>query len=105
MKDFIYDENADGITFGNARGVRNLFEQILTAQANRLAKLESFTKDDLMTLTRDDVLHARGMEDDVTAAEIDAKAAENGKKDPSGAEAPKDEKGENLRGAADCGSD
>ena len=93
VKDFIYDENADGITFGNARGVRNLFEQILTAQANRLAKLESFTKDDLMTLTRDDVLHARGMEDDVTAAEIDAKAAENGEKAPSGAEAPKDEKG------------
>ena len=49
VKDFIYDENADGVTFGNARGVRNLFEQILTAQANRLAKMESFTKDDLMT--------------------------------------------------------
>ena len=49
VKDFIYDENADGVTFGNARGVRNLFEQILTAQANRLAKMESFTKEDLMT--------------------------------------------------------
>lgn len=44
VKDFIYDENADGVTFGNARGVRNLFEQILTAQANRLAKMESFTR-------------------------------------------------------------
>ena len=76
VKDFIYDENADGVTFGNARGVRNLFEQILTAQANRLAKMESFTKDDLMTLTRDDVLHARGMEDNTTAAELEAKAAE-----------------------------
>ncbi len=76
VKDFIYDENADGVTFGNARGVRNLFEQILTAQANRLAKMESFTKDDLMTLTRDDILHARGMEDDTTVAELEAKAAE-----------------------------
>lgn len=76
VKDFIYDENADGVTFGNARGVRNLFEQILTAQANRLAKMESFTKDDLMTLTRDDVLHARGMEDNTTVAELEAKAAE-----------------------------
>ena len=76
VKDFIYDENADGVTFGNARGVRNLFEQILTAQANRLAKMESFTKEDLMTLTRDDVLHARGMEDDTTVAELEAKAAE-----------------------------
>ena len=73
VKDFIYDENADGVTFGNARGVRNLFEQILTAQANRLAKMESFTKDDLMTLTRDDVLHARGMEDNTTVAELEAK--------------------------------
>ena len=77
VRDFIYDENADGVTFGNARGVRNLFEQILTAQANRLAKMESFTKDDLMTLTRDDVLHARGMEDDVTVEEVEAKAKEN----------------------------
>lgn len=76
VKDFIYDENADGVTFGNARGVRNLFEQILTAQANRLAKMKSFTKDDLMTLTRDDVLHARGMEDNTTVAELEAKAAE-----------------------------
>lgn len=76
VKDFIRDENADGVTFGNARGVRNLFEQILTAQANRLAKMESFTKDDLMTLTRDDVLHARGMEDNTTVAELEAKAAE-----------------------------
>ena len=76
VKDFICDENADGVTFGNARGVRNLFEQILTAQANRLAKMESFTKDDLMTLTRDDVLHARGMEDNTTVAELEAKAAE-----------------------------
>ena len=65
------------MTFGNARGVRNLFEQILAAQANRLAKLERFTKDDLMTLTRDDVLHARGMEDDVTVEEIEAKAEDN----------------------------
>ena len=77
VRDFIYDENAGGVTFGNARGVRNLFEQILTAQANRLAKMESFTKDDLMTLTRDDVLHARGMEDDTTVAELEAKTAEN----------------------------
>lgn len=63
VKDFICDENADGITFGNARGVRNLFEQILTEQANRLAAMENFTKDDLMTITKADVLHARGMEE------------------------------------------
>lgn len=70
VKDFIYDENSDGITFGNARGVRNLFEQILTEQANRLAAMEVFTKEDLMTITREDVLRARGMEDDSFAEEI-----------------------------------
>ena len=91
VKDFIRDENAGGVTFGNARGVRNLFEQILTAQANRLAKLENFTKEDLMTITRDDVLHARGMEDDMTAAEIEAMTAEK-KKTPPDAKAPEDEK-------------
>ena len=62
VKEFIYDENADGITFGNARGVRNIFEKILTEQANRLAAMETFTKDDLMTITKKDVLHARNME-------------------------------------------
>ena len=79
------------MTFGNARGVRNLFEQILTAQANRLAKMEHFTKEDLMTLTRDDVLHARGMEEDMTIAELEAKTAENKEKSPY-AEAPEGEK-------------
>ena len=91
VKDFIRDENAGGVTFGNARGVRNLFEQILTAQANRLAKLENFTKEDLMTITRDDVLHARGMEDDMTAAEIEAMTAGKKKTSPD-AKAPEDEK-------------
>ena len=43
---------------------------------NLVNSLESFTKDDLMTLTRDDVLHARGMEDNTTVAELEAKAAE-----------------------------
>lgn len=41
--------------FGNARGVRNTFEKILTEQANRLAVLEKVTKDDLMTILPEDV--------------------------------------------------
>lgn len=44
--------------FGNARGVRNLFESILGSQANRLVTIHSPTRDDLMTLTLDDVLSA-----------------------------------------------
>ena len=62
----------------------------MTAQANRLAKMEDFTKEDLMTLARDDVLHARGMEENMTVEELEAKAAESKEKSPD-AEAPKDE--------------
>ncbi len=64
VRAFIGEEDESGVTFGNARGVRNLFERILTEQANRLAGLESFTKDDLMTITREDVRRARGMEEE-----------------------------------------
>lgn len=41
--------------FGNARGVRNTFEKILIEQANRIAIMETVTRDDLMTVTLDDV--------------------------------------------------
>ena len=63
VRDYIAEESADG-SFGNGRGVRNIFEHILVAQNNRLAKMDSVTRDDLMTLTVDDVLHARGKLDD-----------------------------------------
>ena len=65
VREFIDEANdAGGVTFGNARGVRNLFEQILTEQANRLAQMNEFTKEDLMTITKDDVWKARGMDYD-----------------------------------------
>ena len=65
VREFIDEANdAGGVSFGNARGVRNLFEQILTEQANRLAGMEKFTKEDLMTITQEDVWHARGMDYD-----------------------------------------
>ncbi|MGN1408566.1 MAG: AAA family ATPase [Eubacteriales bacterium] len=41
--------------FGNARGVRNTFEKILTEQANRIALLETVSRDDLMKITEEDV--------------------------------------------------
>ena len=63
VRDYIAEESADG-SFGNGRGVRNIFEHILVAQNNRLAKMDSVTRDDLMTLTADDVLHARGRLDE-----------------------------------------
>ena len=45
----------DPAAFGNARGVRNLFERILVCQANRLAKLDHVGKEDLMGITAADV--------------------------------------------------
>ena len=41
--------------FGNARGVRNLFEKMIVNQANRLVTLEEPTREQLMTLTEADV--------------------------------------------------
>ena len=59
VRAFIQEENDGGITFGNARGVRNLFEQILVHQANRLAGMENVTREDLMRITAADVQTAR----------------------------------------------
>ena len=57
----IAERNTNSISFGNARGVRNLFEQILTAQCNRLAALETLKKEDLMQITPSDVETVRAM--------------------------------------------
>ena len=59
VREFIVAENTCGTSFGNARGVRNIFEQILTHQANRLAAMEKVSREDLMLLTTDDVRCAR----------------------------------------------
>ena len=45
----------DAGSFGNARGVRNLFEQILVRQAGRLAAMDTVSKEDLVRLTAEDV--------------------------------------------------
>ncbi len=42
-------------TFGNGRGVRNLFEKILIEQANRLAAAKTITRESLMEVTLEDV--------------------------------------------------
>ena len=47
-------ENRDE-NFGNGRTVRNLFEDAVSRQADRISALESPTKDDLMTLLPEDI--------------------------------------------------
>ena len=48
-------ENRDE-NFGNARDVRNIFERAVANQANRVSAMEAPTKDDLMKLTKDDIV-------------------------------------------------
>ena len=60
VRDFLREENRDPESFGNARGVRNVFERILVCQASRLAGQDTVTREDLMTLTAADVLSAQG---------------------------------------------
>ncbi|MDO4548444.1 MAG: AAA family ATPase [Clostridia bacterium] len=59
IKQYIEDMNTNSISFGNARGVRNLFENVLVNQANRLAAEENVTRDKLMQITIEDVEMAR----------------------------------------------
>ncbi len=61
VREFIAEENADSISFGNARGVRNIFERLLVNQANRLAGMETVSRDDLMKISPRDVRAARGL--------------------------------------------
>ncbi|MBE5792425.1 MAG: AAA family ATPase [Clostridiales bacterium] len=58
VKAFIEKENYDPVSFGNARGVRNLFEQVLVQQANRLAGETEITKETLMEITEEDIKNA-----------------------------------------------
>lgn len=51
-------EKENNETFGNARGVRNLFEKAVVAQANRLAASDHITKETLMLLSKEDIAEA-----------------------------------------------
>lgn len=65
--------------FGNARGVRNLFERAVSAQADRLAGLASVTRDELMLLTCADLRVAAGEEQ---VAEKEAQNDDNAETEP-----------------------
>ncbi len=77
-------------SFGNARGVRNLFERAVSAQANRLATQEGpITKETLMLLTSDDIrIAGGGSEDGAEEGQLVQKVIEAGK----AADQPKEDK-------------
>lgn len=62
MRLLLAEENTDPKSFGNGRGVRNLFEKLLVQQANRLAGQETVNREDLMALTAADVEAVREAE-------------------------------------------
>ena len=101
VKSFIAQADTDSISFGNARGVRNIFEQILVHQANRLAAMESVSKADLMKITPADVLSAQGRETPAAEAS-DAEAPPSpapdrggaGDGSPAGENAPPEKQGD-----------
>jgi SpoVK/Ycf46/Vps4 family AAA+-type ATPase len=64
VKLLIDEANTNSISFGNARGVRNVFERVLVEQANRLSTLENPTKEDLMAITTADVEAVREKPED-----------------------------------------
>lgn len=55
VRQLILRENNSGTSFGNARGVRNIFEKILVCQANRLAAMEQADRQALMAILPEDV--------------------------------------------------
>jgi len=70
LEEILEQESRDVEGFGNARGVRNLFEKAIAAQADRLAEgKEALTKESLMLITRADLFAAAGLEDPEKEAE------------------------------------
>lgn len=77
IKAFIEEESAnDPIGFGNARGVRNIFERVLVCQANRLAAAEDITAEKLMEILPEDVRAAAGLEEPEGPEEAEDKEPE-----------------------------
>ena len=59
LQAILEEKSQDVGGFGNARGVRNLFEKAIAEQADRLAASEvPLTREQLMTLTEADLLAA-----------------------------------------------
>lgn len=68
LRQLLVDANTHSISFGNARGVRNLFEKVLVCQANRLAaQQEEVTTEELMRITAQDILGVNEREEEETS--------------------------------------
>ena len=68
----LYEERTEN--FGNGRDVRNVFEDMVVRQANRVAALEAPSKEDLMAVLPED-LEDREDQEEEAPAETDEPAA------------------------------
>ena len=68
VREYIEASKTHLISFGNARGVRNIFERTLVAQSNRLACAENVTVEMLMAITADDINDARKSDEKLAEA-------------------------------------
>ena len=59
VREYLEASKTHLISFGNGRGVRNIFERTLVQQSNRLANAENVTVEMLMAITAEDVNAAR----------------------------------------------
>lgn len=50
-----FEQNQDDPTFGNARGVRNFFDRVVTNQATRILMIQNPSEDVFRTLTKEDI--------------------------------------------------
>jgi len=70
----LYEKRHKG--FGNARVVRNLFEQIIERQANRIINIPKLTKEILMNLTEEDIPPVKKTVDNIILFKEDATSRE-----------------------------
>jgi len=80
-REYIEASNTSSIAFGNARGVRNIFEKLLVEQANRISGAEEVTKDQLMSITKEDVLAARAADSQLAKAQAERAEMEKNAKE------------------------
>lgn len=71
VRDYIEASNTSSTAFGNARGIRNIFEKLMVEQANRISSMATITKDDLLKITVEDVIAARSNDAQLAKAEAE----------------------------------
>lgn len=76
VREYIEISNTGSSSFGNARGIRNIFEKLLVEQANRIAAMENVCKEDLLSITEADVHAARSCDTQLAKAEFQKKQIE-----------------------------